>query len=787
MFLFENEWSTKEQLLLMQLLYTNSGDTEEWKWISRSMHAKSDIPRKSSGDVHFPSVCLERYSVENCKHQYSMLLRRQREIKEPEISTRRNWNSLICKQLYELRKDELRVDLMQDRDLIQSLENDVKRLRTGEHDKLLGSYMKELNANGFSLRDASFAAKIPSTKRIKSLQRVTNGKDIDEHPISQAKEFLDNPHFLYNTTLPLLDVFASNKCDFFSIDIHSRPLMLNDPSLPVPPSTTTTTTDELDTKNEILNINNTSTTTAQGSSLNPLSIHNVVHYMTRRNNKSQTTAGAAASLGMSQRRRSGHTSRSQTSSISHTPNVPGTPTGYGPAGGPGFLSDVSSTESFALPLEDDASYHSTRHRKSSKTYSRQNSRPGLGFDDKAAIDAAAGRTRSHGSTDLMSLQEEDHIIISNKRSKSRSTIALNDLLDGTVPNHKQHHHHHHSSHSSLNKKRKYSSDSYMGIAMAVWEELVNFKHSNIFMYPVSNKVANYYTDMILQPMNLALMKRRIEEGVITTSIELARDIEILFTNAMMYNNSLSRIHTMAVEMRAFAHQSLIKHFPDLDDRRMLTNHPPPVVCESGEYSKTTVSAVSAVDKESNVNVNNNNEPDQIVEVKQEISGVERKNSARSISTDKISSTKDQSATTVANGDGLDKNLAVKQEKGSDMYNDENSDNVPLTTLFAFTLDRNQNGGGWTNSSNSSGRDKDNNKRLSRHNTETATDANDNNTRKSRRLSSRHASPTRQAPPPKTKPVTTANPDTAAVDVDEEKEKTKEPSFQGRSRRRLRRG
>lgn len=49
-------------------------------------------------------------------------------------------------------------------------------------------------------------------------------------------------------------------------------------------------------------------------------------------------------------------------------------------------------------------------------------------------------------------------------------------------------------------------------------------------------------------MDLSQIKKNIESGVIRTTSEFQRDMMLMFTNAIMYNNCNHRVHKMAVEM-----------------------------------------------------------------------------------------------------------------------------------------------------------------------------------------------------------------------------------------------
>ena len=51
-----------------------------------------------------------------------------------------------------------------------------------------------------------------------------------------------------------------------------------------------------------------------------------------------------------------------------------------------------------------------------------------------------------------------------------------------------------------------------------------------------------------RPMDLTTIKKNVEAGTIRTTDHFQRDMMLMFTNALMYNNSDQDIHHMAAEM-----------------------------------------------------------------------------------------------------------------------------------------------------------------------------------------------------------------------------------------------
>lgn len=49
-------------------------------------------------------------------------------------------------------------------------------------------------------------------------------------------------------------------------------------------------------------------------------------------------------------------------------------------------------------------------------------------------------------------------------------------------------------------------------------------------------------------MDLSVIKKNIETGMLRTTVEFQRDMMLMFTNAIMYNSSDHNVYRMAVEM-----------------------------------------------------------------------------------------------------------------------------------------------------------------------------------------------------------------------------------------------
>ncbi|GAB6024925.1 Bromodomain-containing protein 8 [Chamberlinius hualienensis] len=94
--------------------------------------------------------------------------------------------------------------------------------------------------------------------------------------------------------------------------------------------------------------------------------------------------------------------------------------------------------------------------------------------------------------------------------------------------------------------------------MLVWRAVANHKYANVFLNAVTEEMAPGYQSVVYRPMDLATVKKSIENQTVRTTMEFQRDVLLIFQNAIMYNNSDHDVYKMAVEMQ----QEVIMHIQD---------------------------------------------------------------------------------------------------------------------------------------------------------------------------------------------------------------------------------
>ncbi|TIC15457.1 Bromodomain-containing protein [Wallemia mellicola] len=92
--------------------------------------------------------------------------------------------------------------------------------------------------------------------------------------------------------------------------------------------------------------------------------------------------------------------------------------------------------------------------------------------------------------------------------------------------------------------------------------------SEPFMVLPDEKEFPYYYDVIENPMSFDIINRNMAEKFYTTISEIVEDLELMFNNAMHFNEEGSEIHADAKELKYVLYELLKLHVPDdmLDEK-----------------------------------------------------------------------------------------------------------------------------------------------------------------------------------------------------------------------------
>lgn len=122
--------------------------------------------------------------------------------------------------------------------------------------------------------------------------------------------------------------------------------------------------------------------------------------------------------------------------------------------------------------------------------------------------------------------------------------------------------------------------------MLVWRSAANHKYANVFLHPVTEDIAPGYRSVVFRPMNLSTIKKNIETGEVRTTAEFQRDMMLMFTNAIMYNNSDHNVYHMAVEM----YNDVMVHIEQYVNTQMMVQTETKVLRTSRRSDITAVSS-----------------------------------------------------------------------------------------------------------------------------------------------------------------------------------------------------
>ncbi|XP_047111114.1 bromodomain-containing protein 8 isoform X5 [Schistocerca piceifrons] len=101
--------------------------------------------------------------------------------------------------------------------------------------------------------------------------------------------------------------------------------------------------------------------------------------------------------------------------------------------------------------------------------------------------------------------------------------------------------------------------------MLVYGRLATHKYASLFLRPITDDQAPGYSGIVHRPMDLLMIKKNIETGMIRTTTEFQRDVLLMFQNSIMYNKSSHFVHKMARQMQ----QEGMQHIQDFLTTQML--------------------------------------------------------------------------------------------------------------------------------------------------------------------------------------------------------------------------
>ena len=102
-----------------------------------------------------------------------------------------------------------------------------------------------------------------------------------------------------------------------------------------------------------------------------------------------------------------------------------------------------------------------------------------------------------------------------------------------------------------------SGESLASCKMVV-RDLRKHKDAHFFLEPVDWKALGIkdYPAIIKRPMDLGTIMKRLEAGQYSSVLDMAADVDLVWSNAMTYNQDESYIHQVAADLKAFADRKM---------------------------------------------------------------------------------------------------------------------------------------------------------------------------------------------------------------------------------------
>ncbi|XP_022910979.2 bromodomain-containing protein 8 [Onthophagus taurus] len=128
-------------------------------------------------------------------------------------------------------------------------------------------------------------------------------------------------------------------------------------------------------------------------------------------------------------------------------------------------------------------------------------------------------------------EEDDVISLKSKRRYSTTPVD-------SIPN---------SPGSTTTNEEEREYKNWKKSVLLLYNRLATHKYSSLFLKPITDEQAPGYHTTIYRPMDLLTIRKNIENGSIRTTVELQRDVLLMYNNAIMYNKTSDHVYNMATE------------------------------------------------------------------------------------------------------------------------------------------------------------------------------------------------------------------------------------------------
>lgn len=166
-----------------------------------------------------------------------------------------------------------------------------------------------------------------------------------------------------------------------------------------------------------------------------------------------------------------------------------------------------------------------------------------------SLEQQAKRTQIDESNIIIPASTTSQLLLNDDSTKDSTTSDLTDTY--TSPNSPASSILLNSEHTDTEQARELKEQkAWRKSIYLLLKQAQTHKFSSLFQSPVTDDEAKGYSTVVYRPIDLTIIRRKLDNGQIKTTAEFQRDIMLMFQNAIFYNNRKHAVHQMTLEMQS---------------------------------------------------------------------------------------------------------------------------------------------------------------------------------------------------------------------------------------------
>jgi len=117
-----------------------------------------------------------------------------------------------------------------------------------------------------------------------------------------------------------------------------------------------------------------------------------------------------------------------------------------------------------------------------------------------------------------------------------------------------------SSEERTRRKKLEQDKDRIAVLNKLWKSVANHQRGRLFLEALNEKEAPNYSEIIKQPIDLKIIKTKLDHGEIKNGTELYRDLLLMVTNFVMYWPKESPNYKAAFHLRKFIKKEMAHYF-----------------------------------------------------------------------------------------------------------------------------------------------------------------------------------------------------------------------------------